>query len=515
MFNKQDQILFKKKGMKEEEINRQIESFRKGFPFICLDRAAVPGDGILTLESKKAQDLARYFDENRGKYRLLKFVPASGAASRMFKHLHSFLAANLNADEMEQSLQQDKGPQSVYAVLRNISSFAFFEDLKKVLKNDGKEIRQILDKREYYTLLRYLMEEKGLNYSFLPKGLLKFHRYESYSRTAMEEHLVEGTYYVKQDNGTVPVHFTISPEHENAFKQRLSKVKPVYEERYGVKFDISFSTQKSSTDTIAVDLNNEPFRDENGLIMFRPGGHGALLSNLSETNADIIFIKNIDNVVPDRLKQETYLYKKVLGGYLLQMRRTINDYLRILESGDTDEKMFAEIFGFVSKELHLPFPFDFHFLSDKEKVNLLFTQLHKPIRVCGMVKNEGEPGGGPFWVKDAHGNISLQIIESSQMDLNDPSQKAIQATATHFNPVDLVCSITDYKGEAFELPDFVDPETGFISEKSVGGNSVKALELPGLWNGAMAKWITVFIEVPVITFNPVKTVNDLLRKEHQ
>jgi hypothetical protein len=515
MLSKDDLAQIRKRGISEEKINEQLSHFRNGFPYVTLDRPATAGDGIIRLESKKAQDLARYYDENKGRFQLLKFVPASGAASRMFKHLHTFLAEHPDKKSMEEALQKDKGPQSVYAVLRNLSSFAFFDDLKEALKHDGKEVRQLLDKQEYRSILEYLMNEEGLNYASLPKALLKFHRYDGYNRTAMEEHMVEGNYYVKQEDGAVPLHFTISPEHEEAFRKRLEKVVPLFENRFGVTYDISFSNQKPSTDTIAVDLENEPVRDSEGRLVFRPGGHGALLENLNDLGADIVFIKNIDNVVPDRLKQETYLHKKILGGYLIRLRRQVNDYLRILEEGRTGDELCQEIVNFATGQLNLRFPDDFHFLTEKEKVNILFRQLNRPIRVCGMVRNEGEPGGGPFWVKDEQGYSSLQIVESSQIDSQDEAQRGIASQATHFNPVDLVCSITDYKGEHFELEEFVDPNTGFISTKSFGDKQVKALELPGLWNGAMARWITAFIEVPIITFNPVKTVNDLLRKEHQ
>lgn len=515
MFSKDDLKFFRQKGISAEIVETQLAQFRTGFPYVSLDRPATPGDGILLLEAKKAQDFARFYDENRGRYRLLKFVPASGAATRMFKHLHHFLSAHPGKEAKELALQKDKGADSVYAVIRNLINFAFFEDLKEVMKEDGREIRQLIEKKDYDAILGYLMDEQGLNYAALPKGLIKFHKYESYSRTAMEEHLVEGTYYVRQEDGKVPVHFTISPEHEKAFRARLEKVVPIYEQRYGVRFDIDFSFQKPSTDTVAVTMDNEPLRDENKHIMFRPGGHGALLDNLSECGADIIFIKNIDNVVPDRLKQETYLYKKVLGGYLLQLRRKINDFLRSLENGISEETHLEDIYQFASKELRLSFPEDFHFRPLKERTNLLFKLLHRPVRACGMVKNEGEPGGGPFWVKDKEGGSTLQIVESSQINHSDEAQSRIFSQATHFNPVDLVCSVTDYKGEYFDLKAFRDPETGFISEKSVNGQKIKALELPGLWNGAMADWITVFVEVPIITFNPVKTLNDLLRKEHQ
>ncbi|HRY98682.1 MAG TPA: DUF4301 family protein [Bacteroidales bacterium] len=515
MLTKEDLHLLRKKGITEEKINAQLEQFRHGFPYMRLDRPATPGDGIIRLESKRAQDLARFYDEHKGRYQLVKFVPASGAASRMFKHLHAFLSDHTDQSAMEDALQRDKGPQSVQAVLRNLSLFAFFDDLKEALKRDGKEVRQLLDKQDYRSLLEYLMDEKGLNYASLPKALLKFHRYDGYNRTAMEEHMVEGNYYVRQEDGSVPLHFTISPEHEEAFRKRLEKVTPLFEQRFSVKYDISFSNQKPSTDTIAVDMDNQPLRDADGQLVFRPGGHGALLENLNDLGADIVFIKNIDNVVPDRLKQETYLYKKVLGGYLIRLRRQVSDYLRILEQGMAGEELCQEIMGFATQELNIRFPDDFHFLSEKDKANLLFRALHRPIRVCGMVRNEGEPGGGPFWVRDHEGGVSLQIVESSQIDHSDPQQHELMGRATHFNPVDLACSTTDYKGEHFDLDEFTDPETGFISTKSVGGKQVKALELPGLWNGAMAKWITAFIEVPIITFNPVKTINDLLRKEHQ
>jgi len=343
----------------------------------------------------------------------------------------------------------------------------------------------------------------------LPKGLLKFHKYKTKSRTAIEEHWVEGASYAKHPSGTVKVHFTISPDHEQEFIKLLNNSIKEYESSLGVKLEINYSFQKPSTDVLAVDLLNEPFRDHDGSMVFRPGGHGALLENLNDCNSDLIFIKNIDNVVPDRIKSETIFYKKALAGVILSYRDRIFEYLRKLES-DSSEILINEVVNFIQEELHYFGLKEAH--SDYKAY--LISILNRPIRACGMVKNEGEPGGGPFWVKDKRGNISLQIVESSQVDMENPEQKLCFAHATHFNPVDIVCMVRNYKGEKFRLPDFRDPDTGFITIKSRDGKSLKAQELPGLWNGSMAYWNTFFVEVPLITFNPVKTVNDLLRSNH-
>jgi hypothetical protein len=359
-----------------------------------------------------------------------------------------------------------------------------------------------------------ILDHGGLNYSNLPKGLILFHDYPEGARTAAEEHLVEAISYARDRQGVARIHFTISPEHKEKFTELFNRIVGPYEQRYGTRLEITWSHQEPSTDTLAVDENNLPFRNPDGSLLFRPGGHGALLGNLNRLDADIIFIKNIDNIVPDRLKPETFLYKKVIGGFLLEMRGKVFEFLGKAEAGIITEEEISEMASFCMKKLSLPLLPDFDELSQSQKLHFLTHALDRPMRVCGMVRNEGEPGGGPFWVRDRNNHVSLQIIESSQVNQGDAAQLAIMQSSTHFNPVDIVCCIRNYKGRTFDLKRFVDENTGFISLKSSGGRNLKAQELPGLWNGAMAGWITVFVDVPVSTFNPVKTVNDLLRAEH-
>jgi hypothetical protein len=417
----------------------------------------------------------------------------------MFKSLFEFLEHNTLNKETEE-------------VINKIRLFAFYKDLSLTIESNDNSIQKCLESRAYDTIIGHILHHPGLNYGNLPKGLLKFHQYTDSSRTAFEEHLVEGVMYATGENNTVKIHFTVSPEHRQGFDFLLKEKKEILENKYHVKFEISFSEQKSSTDTIAVDINNEPFRDKNGDLLFRPGGHGALLDNLNDLDADIIFIKNIDNVVPDRLKEPTVDYKKALAGFLLNVKNKIAHYLALFENPNSID--INEIISFT--ELNLGYKFSEDFLSyPREKQIIQITRiLDRPLRVCGMVKNEGEPGGGPYWVMQPDGSQSLQILESSQFDLSlDEHMKAME-NATHFNPVDLVCSTKDSKGKPYDLMKFRDPQTGFISKKSKDGKELKALELPGLWNGAMAFWNTVFIEVPIETFNPVKTINDLLRPQH-
>jgi hypothetical protein len=378
----------------------------------------------------------------------------------------------------------------------------------------GIDIDTCIHTHEYNSIIDFLLLEKGLNYAALPKGLLKFHKYNNTSRTAFEEHFVEAADYSSDIHGEASIHFTLSPEHIYKFKNLIQHTIEGYEQNLNVRFNITYSIQKPGTDTIAVDLNNQPFCESDGSLLFRPGGHGALLENLNELNGDIIFIKNIDNIVPDRLKEETYKYKKAIGGLLVEFQEEVWKYLRLLEAGNVHEDLLDEIIQFTNDQLNIPLAFSAS-LSNDEKVKILFSKFNRPIRVCGMVKNEGEPGGGPFWTKNSNGELSLQIVESSQIDMDNTEQKNIFKSSTHFNPVDLVCGVKDYKGFNFNLLNYTDPATGFISIKSKDGRELKALELPGLWNGAMADWITIFVEVPIITFNPVKTVNDLLREEHQ
>lgn len=492
MFIEKDLDKIKVRGANLETIQQQIENFKKGFPYLNVIKAATIGDGIIALSDSQAGKYAKYFDSRAPKLKLLKFVPASGAATRMFKSLFS-------------AKDEGKLDKSVNEFLERLKDFAFYDILVKAIGAESAD---------YQTVLEYLLTDKGLEYGSLPKGLLHFHKYGKAARTPVEEHLVEGAKYANS-NGKVKLHFTVSPEHRKKFKVLIDSVLPKYEAKYKVKYSISFSEQKPSTDTIAVNMDNTPFRTGSEELLFRPAGHGALLENLNEQEADIIFIKNVDNVVPDRLKSKTILYKKALAGLLLDYQEKIFSYLKKLYSEEVDEKLLKEILNFLETKLCTLPPEGFGSYSVDAKMDYCKRKLNRPIRLCGMVKNVGEPGGGPFWAKDPDSSISLQVVESAQIDLGNAQQKEIFDKATHFNPVDLICSVKDYKGNKFNLLNYRDPQTGFITQKSQSGKDLKAQELPGLWNGAMSDWNTLFVEVPLITFNPVKTVNDLLRNEHQ
>ena len=445
MFTSADLAQLEARGISLEKAEKQLQSFATGFPELDIVSAASVGNGVLNPTEEEIDNYVKawqnYLDEG---HTVLKFVPASGAASRMFKDLFEYLETGEKTKFIEKFLgEKDR--------------FAF-----------GPQLAGLDEQPAVAHLL------KDMNYGNLPKGLLLFHSYEDGARTPALEHLVEGAMYAAS-KGEVNIHFTVSHEHLPLFQAHLAENKAAYEEKLGVKFHISYSEQKPSTDTLAANPDGTPFRTADGKLLFRPGGHGALIENLNEQDADIIFIKNIDNVVPDRLKGDTVRYKQLLAGVLV-----------------TEQKKAFE-------KLQDPA------LSPEEK-----AKLQRPLRVCGVVKNTGEPGGGPFLVREADGTISCQILESSQ--ISDP---ALMQQATHFNPVDLVCATRDAEGKPYHLPDFVDEKTGFISHKSKDGKELLALELPGLWNGAMSRWNTIFVEVPVSTFNPVKTVNDLLREEHQ
>lgn len=508
-----DQI--RSKGVDPEQIERQLGYFRKGFPYMKLIEPATIGNGIRLIEQDELDGLIEAFDQRKKDYDIIKFVPASGAASRMFKHLFEFSQSFQGSPEEIATVMSQTDFNSVGYFLKNLKKFAFYDDLKAVAASAGEDIDQLLGQGKLGRVVDYLIGEKGLNYGALPKALLKFHWYPEGSRLAMEEHLVEAAVYAEGQDKVAKLHFTISPEHKARFVELLDELKPLYEQKLGVKYSITFSEQKSSTDTIAVDMNNEPFRNDDGTLLFRPGGHGALIENLNDLKEEIIFIKNIDNIVPDRLRDITYQYKKAIGALLIRLQEQTFEYLDILDSGALDEQELGQIEDFARNELMINIPAAFEAYDFMEKVDYLYTQLNRPIRVCGMVKNEGEPGGGPFWVVSPEGVKSLQIVESSQIDLNNPDQAAIVKSATHFNPVDLVCGVYNFRGEKFDLTQFIDHNTGFISTKYKDGRALKALELPGLWNGAMSDWITIFVETPLITFNPVKTVNDLLRPQHQ
>ena len=514
MFADNQLLQISKKGIELSKIHNQIDSFKKGFPFMKLiEPATIENKYITKFSSDEVENHISFFEKSLSQKIIIKFVPASGAASRMFKSLFSFCEKYDHSEKAYQNFLADKSFNSVWNFISNIEHFAFYEDLKSIMISNNIDINKCIEEKNFNIIIDFLLHHKGLDYAALPKGLLKFHKYGDTSRTAIEEHLVEAVEYA-QNKKTSCLHFTISPEHIEKFKELIEKELKKYESDFSVNFNISYSIQKSSTDTIAVDMDNNPFCEADGTLLFRPGGHGALIENLNELDADIVFIKNIDNVVPDQLKNETILYKKALAGYLVQLQQRIFNYLVLLENNNFDDDIFSQIFDFAHQELHLNIK-DINDLDKEQKKKILFSLLNRPIRVCGMVKNEGEPGGGPFLVKNSKNEMSLQIVESSQINMNDTHQKEIFNNSTHFNPVDLICGIKDYKGNRFNLLHFIDQETGFISLKSKDGKDLKALELPGLWNGAMAEWVTIFVEVPIITFNPVKTVNDLLREEHQ
>jgi hypothetical protein len=504
MLTKADLELLRKKAISEEKLEEQIKFFQTGFPYLQVERAATIDNGINRIEdSDKDFYIEKWTSYLKGNGVVLKFVPASGAASRMFKDLFEFL----------ESSEETPAKYSVVQFFEEIQHFAFFEALNsKCKRNERKDVLELLKEKRYKDIILNLLDEKGLNYGFLPKGLILFHKYPKEPRTPFGEHLVEGAMYAKNSRGKVNLHFTVSHEHLTFFKKLLERRVDEFAYLHGVDYDVSFSVQKPSTDTIAVDENNDPFRS-NDKLLFRPGGHGALIENLNDINADIIFIKNIDNVVPDPLKQPTIEYKVALAGMLVNLQKQIFTYQQMLDSGSVSKEMIEEMLLFTQEKLCI---FDAEDgLSKTNPMAYLKNKLNRPLRICGMVKNEGEPGGGPYLCKNPDGTTSLQILESSQFDLNDPGQMEIMKQATHFNPVDVVCGVRNYKGEKYDLTRYVDKDTGFISIKSKDGRELKALELPGLWNGAMSDWNTIFVEVPVETFNPVKTVNDLLRQEHQ
>lgn len=490
MFTQKDLAQLAAQGVAPERAEAQLRAFRTGFPYLSIDRAAVVGDGIVRLEPEKAEMQAGLYGRAVAEgLSVVKFVPASGAASRMFKELYEFVA-------------DGKATPAVEKVVSGLERFAFYEDLC-ALGVDRSDARAVVG--------AIVGEDAGLGLGRRPKGLIKFHRYPAPEggRTAMEEHLAEVALY-----GGAParIHFTVSPEHMDDFRRLERERLALFSAKYGVEYEVSYSVQEASTDTLAVDLDNRPFYTDSGTILLRPGGHGALIENLDRIDADLIFVKTVDNVVPDRLKGDTVLYKKALGAVALELQQQIFSYLKAIDSPGTTVDA-AEVRRFVEERLCYRFPAGEEgqpTLADLRRV------LDRPLRVCGMVRNEGEPGGGPFWAQTSlgiAGALSLQIAESSQID--PERRRELMGGGTHFNPVDLVCAVRDFKGRKFDLTRFVDPQTGFISEKSKDGRSLKALELPGLWNGAMADWNTVFVEVPISTFAPVKTVVDLLREQHQ
>lgn len=513
-FTEKDKQQIEEKGLTIEEVKAQINLFKAGLPYVNLKDTATVDSGILKLSSSEKAQYIQEFQKRRNDISILKFVPASGAATRMFKFLFQFLSEfNPEKETINAYINKNKA-RDLSVFLIGLEKLPFFEDVIHKVHKSISNFNDLTHEEQRLCFIKTMLEETQLNLANYPKGLLPFHRYKQFVSTAFEEHLFEGALYASSNN-LADIHFTISEKHKHRFDEEFKFIEEDVEERTDTKFNITFSYQKESTDTIAVTHKNEPFRDEDNQLVFRPSGHGALIRNLNELNADIIFIKNIDNVVVKKYKDKVADHKMMLAGVLLEVQEQAFNYLKELNNNSLEENKLIEIAEFLSNKLNVSINSEFEKYSLKYQIRYLKEKLNRPIRVCGMVKNEGEPGGGPFWVKDESGNVSLQIVESAQIDKRSKRQKEIMKKATHFNPVDLVCGTKNYLGESFDLTKFIDHQTAFISEKTKSGKHLKSLELPGLWNGSMANWNTIFVEVPLLTFNPVKTVNDLLKPAHQ
>ena len=498
---------FAEAGISESEAMRQLKLLREGAPFADVVAAATAEHGIMCISRDEEVGYLELWEQYRQSRNasVLKFVPASGAASRMFKMLFPILESDENTPLTEE--QQ--------TFFDHIEDFAFAQGLNETtLRKAWMSVSKLMETGRYKELVELLLTDKGMNYGATPKGMIYFHRYDHERRSAAVEHLVEGAYYIKDRNGNVAIHFTVSPSGLEQFKSHIERYRPKVEDALGVLFDISYSTQSPSTDTIAIDLSGKPFRNEDGSLLLRPGGHGSLIKNLNEQEAEVIFIKNIDNVTPDYLKGNTIRYKKLLGGILLATVNQIKAYLELLDRPRTSRSQLEEMQHFLKEKLCIELNTNEE-TSDKDLAHMIREKLNRPVRVCGMVKNEGEPGGGPYIVRDADGSTSLQILESSQIDKGNERIRSLWQTNGFFNPVDLVCYTRNYKNEHFDLHSFVNHKSAFLSQKSKEGRELIALEHPGLWNGAMYYWNTLFVEVPADTFTPVKTVLDLLRPEHQ
>lgn len=505
MFTEKNRQQIKSHGLSLAKVERQLQIFKSGIPFVEVVEAASISLGIEVFSEKEQQYFANLFESQKDNLELLKFVPASGAATRMFKFLHRFLESYDIKDDIDVFLQKE-GNTDLKTFFDSVEKFAFSDMVFNSLESKFPDFKNFGKGKRFLLFVQEMLEEEGLNFNNTPKGLIPFHRHDKNYITAFGEQLYEAAFY-STSKGVANLHFTVSEEHKRKFKKRHEEIQHLVKNRTGTKFKISYSFQKKETDTIAVSLNNEPFLDENGDLIFRPSGHGALLENLNEMDADIIFVKNIDNVISEKYVEVVAFHKKILAGKLISLQQKIFELLENLSVENPSNELLDKASDFISEELKIG-----GIAKNKEA---LLKILDRPIRVCGVVENTGAPGGGPFVIKNKNGEISRQIVEMSQIDINNAQQKALVDRATHFNPVDLVCGIRNYKGEKFDLLKFADPDAGFISEKSHLGKHIKALERPGLWNGAMANWNTVFVEVPLITFNPVKTVNDLLNEVHQ
>ena len=504
MFRPKDLKLLQERGIPAESAEAQLKRFATGFPYLTIRGAARPGAGITVLnDSEKQAALARWEKYLADGGEVLKFVPASGAASRMFKALFEFAAGDT-----------DDAPEEtpVGVLLAHMRELPFVDDLNKsVVRMYGQDLDAMTAAGRNRDIISAIIMPEGMNYGGLPKALLKFHAYaDGTSHTPLEEQLTEGAQTAANSHGEVKLHFTVSANHRKLFEEKLATAVPEAEKRTKMKFTVSLSEQKPSTDTLAANPDNTPFMEDDNLF-FRPGGHGALIENLNDIDSAVVFIKNIDNVVPDTRRDITVEWKRIIGGVLMMAHDRIAAYIAALAAGTANLK---EIVEFMRTTLCTDDP-RFDSLGEGKLADLLKAKLNRPLRVCGMVRNEGEPGGGPYIAVNPDGSASPQVLESNQIDLSRDDYRDMMAHATHFNPVDLVCYIKDVDGKKFNLPSYVDPATGFISSKSSHGRELKAMELPGLWNGAMSDWNTIFVEVPIDTFNPVKTVNDLLRPMHK
>ena len=503
----QDQL--GKKGIGQSEVITQIKRFTKGFPFVELLRPCTIGDGIHVFDQERKNELINKYLDLSSEASTVKFVPASGAASRMFRDL----VAEYDLLQEKQKTDKNELP-ATSELVSNLRKFAFSKTLGTNLEKRGLSLESLINNLDYLHILSTLLDEDKMNYSNIPKGLVEFHSYKTGTRTAFEEHLAEAVSYLSDHDGFVLVHFTVPGEFLEEIKDLVNKNKKYYETKK-LKIKADYSVQKESTDTIAVDNSNNPVIDKHGRLVFRPGGHGALLENLNEIDGDMVFIKNIDNVLVKKYLDTVSSYKEMLAGLLIEARDRVFGFIRMLEETRPDNNLIEQIQNFIRNYLFIDIYQTIKDKSDREKVAFLQDFLNRPIRVCGVVRNQGEPGGGPFWVENTDGVETLQIVESAQVDMDDKKQLHIWRSSTHFNPVDIVCWVKDFRGNKFDLASYVDREAGIITNKSLEGRDIKALELPGLWNGSMSDWITLFAEVPVSTFSPVKTVFDLLRKEHQ
>ena len=514
MFSEKDIEQIKNKGITIDDVNAQVLRLKDGMSFSNLVSAATIGKGIESYDEKETQAFIDLYDRKQQELSIVKFVPASGAATRMFKFLFQFLKDFKPSKESIENYAERKNDALISVFVKHLEQFPFYNKVLSSLETGNPNFNELADDEKHLEFVKTMLDPKGLNYSFLPKGLLPFHKYAEQVKTAFEEHLFESTLYASS-NGEANLHFTVSKNHQLYFTNELTHVRETLENKTKTTFNVSFSYQNEATETVALTKENTVYRNDDDSILFRPAGHGALLENLNHLDNDIVFIKNIDNIVVSEKNVKVSNYKKLLAGVLVEAREKVFAYQQKLDEGNLEETDFKVMALFLRYRLNVPVSVDFEGFNAEEKTNYLKHAFNRPIRVCGMVKNQGEPGGGPFWVKADDGKISLQIVEFAQINFTKKNQQSIVYKATHFNPTDLVCGVKNYKGEKFDLTQFVDHEAAFITTKTQNGVDIDALELPGLWNGSMAYWNSIFVEVPLETFNPVKTVNDLLKPVHQ